>query len=493
MRTLPSINRFDFFIIFDYGLPNFKKIINIIRNDENFDIILIKKFNSINLILNKYNHTNLLGQIINEQTDINKTKAKLLEKFIYDLYSCDTVPLEHLKGKIQYLLKQSGDFIFVLVNNKIPDEKMYGDGEFKHIQCSKIKEIKEIIRNKFNPRKEDLSGRNEEHVIHGSDYESQTEFILKYLNLPNIEYFKRVPNPEFNLRYHVKPFGKYEIIDTSFDKILCKNSNNEFTHISESLYYKYLIGDKEPYINYINKKLGISDFDDHFDENFDKLLNNFNYEKENYIITEKNGEYYNISDGNHRAAILYFKGLSSIPIVNVNIPKSNKIDFSWFFDNISIKYVILRKKEWFPEYYQNEDLDILTNEPDKLVLHIYQLSKHNNIEIRINKIDNHVHLDFYFENNILDFRFDIITSFKNDILFIKDEYTNIVLSRSKMVNINGLNISVPGKTDEVITRLFEYLINPQKTYHLKYVKARLNDTILEEISKYSKVKKEDIK
>ena len=81
-----------------------------------------------------------------------------------------------------------------MVINKEPDEKEYGDGVYRHIQCRKIKDTKTIIRNKYNPPFDDKNKRilpldvgvSHDHCIHGSDYESQVRHVLKVLKLEGL-------------------------------------------------------------------------------------------------------------------------------------------------------------------------------------------------------------------------------------------------------------------------------------------------------------------
>lgn len=468
-------SRLDFFIVYGNGIDHIHDIINIIRDDDNFEILYIKKINAVETVRLKYEQFQLL-----ENND--SLKSLLYDKFISDLYSCDTVPYEHLKGKTRYLLNHTSDLFFILVDNKVPDEQFYGDGDFRHIQCAKVKNIKEIVRNKFNRRT--ASGeRIEEHVIHGSDYESQTEFVLNYLDLPNKEYFRGIPNADFDLKCHISKFYKYEIVDIDIDSIYCKTFY-ETTLVSDSIFYKYLLNDKVPYNNYIDNIIGVHDFDDHYSENFDKLIENFNYTKRNYILVNKRDDgMYDVVDGNHRIAKLKIDGAKIIKAV-VAVPLSNKLNLKWLFEYAPINYAVLRNKEWFPHYHAGEDIDILTDDVDKLTTHVMHLTNAENIEVKIHWTNNHRHVDIYIDGTF-DVRFDLTTTLENDKFSVSKDYTRILLDRAEKITKNGITFLVPNMVDELITRYFEYTLNPHKTQHLNFVNDNMCDTFSEELIKNS--------
>ena len=151
--------RYDNFIIWGNGLNHVFPIMSMIRENSNFQIITIKRF-----------RTGEMGT------------------FIRKIYGCDPYPWEHLMAKTQYLLRSSQEIVFVLVKNKNPQEIIKGKGEFKHLECTNVIDLKITIRNKFNPRWDPNRrilplnyGVSHEHCIHGSDYEEQTEYVLNVL------------------------------------------------------------------------------------------------------------------------------------------------------------------------------------------------------------------------------------------------------------------------------------------------------------------------
>jgi len=283
--------RYDYFLIWGNGINYTREIVSEIRNDNNFEIILMKKIFINNLSI-----------------------------FINNIYSCDTVPLSHLKAKTQYLLKSKPEVLFILVKNYNPDEQYVGSGSFRHIQCMKINNIKKIIRNKYNPKFKDLNkqilplnkGVSHEHVIHASDYESQVEHVLKVVNLQSLNYYKRNNNKKINIPYYLD-VSNIDPFDINIDNLKANIIGVGLTKITDTPHFKYLLGDKKIYEDYFFRYFGNQLTSDHFPENFDKLIKIYdkNYNK-SYPIINNNGQIY---DGVHRIAIAKFNGEKTIKVI----------------------------------------------------------------------------------------------------------------------------------------------------------------------------------
>jgi hypothetical protein len=462
-------SRLDFFIIFSHGLPYAADILGMIRQTKTLEILYIKK------------------TIVNNMGD-----------FVKNLYACDTVPYEHLEGKTRYLLTTSPEFLFILVNNSMPDERFFGEGYFRHIQCCTIKEVKQVIRDRYNPRKIDHNGssqivypgdpkfpageRTEHHVIHGSDYETQTFYALNLLGLPDPGYFTRVVNPDFNAPYFLQPFERYCIKEISFDQLLVRNGQ-EYVHVADSLHYQYLYGNRKPYLEYLEKSLGITDFSDHSHETFDVLFSNFHYDVENYIICSEldNSIKYLTEDGNHRAAILYYQGKRKINVA-VKTPFEKNLQLKEFFKRVEDCCVVLRRKEWLPNYYAGEDLDLLTDNYEQLVSHIIAFANLYDVKTTIQKHGRHYHLDIYFNPDQLHFRFDIVTTLEKDSVRVNPEYTSVVLGRTMKIEREGVVMRVPNPMDELIIRYLEFTAHPTKTKHKQYIDRYMTKDFYKELT-----------
>ena len=289
-NSCSKAHRMDYFLIWGNGIHHTAEILTMIRENPHFEIITIVKKN--------------VGDIV---------------QFVNDVYSCDSVPLEHLVEKNRYLIKTSPEIIFILTRNNNPQEKYFGDGPFRHIQCQTVKDLKEEIRNRFNPRLD--SKRSEEHVIHASDYESQVEHVLQVLGLPSLEYYKRVPHPDIDAPYHLGKIDQYEIIDVSTECLYANILGRGILRIQDTPHYRYVSGKRADYLQYHQKHCGIALTDDHYPEAFDRMINNFSYNsrtasgKQNLIVAKKlwDGKY-QILDGVHRASILAYRGIKRVKI-----------------------------------------------------------------------------------------------------------------------------------------------------------------------------------
>ena len=155
---------------------------------------------------------------------------------------------------------------------------------------------------------------------------------------------------------------------------------------------------------------------------------------------------------------------------------SNLINLTAYFKNCSEEYCIIRIPKYFPNYYKNDDLDILCRDKSKLVnytISFFEKLNNNNININIHHPNNghHSHVDILdAANNKLDFKFDFIDSFsmykKNHV---HANFKNIVLNSK----IHNKSVFVPNLTHEMIIRMLEYLeyndTNPEKKKHLDFI------------------------
>ena len=116
--------RYDFFTIWGNGLPHIDEILKILRDERYLEIVRIES-----------------RQIEN------------MEQFIFNLYACDTVPISHLRSKLRYLFDVSPEIIIVFVKNLAPEEQPIGKGVYRKVQCLYIKQLKEKIRERYNPRR----------------------------------------------------------------------------------------------------------------------------------------------------------------------------------------------------------------------------------------------------------------------------------------------------------------------------------------------------
>jgi len=244
---------------------------------------------------------------------IERKKIKNIKKFVKFVYSFDYAPYWHLIGKTKYLLKTPKEVAFIIVKNYYLGKDDYvGQGEFRHLENLKIKEIKELIRDKFNPYENNKRSHN--HIVHATDNESQSDYLLKYLGFKNgiLDVIKK---NMFDLPHYIN-LEDFEIIKIPLDKLyanILKGSLYKYqiilTPLKQTPHYKALSsGDFKIYENYINKFLGGPLKEYYSVEKFKKLSKNFVYLKapfeNNYIVVVKKDDKYIIADGIHRACNL---------------------------------------------------------------------------------------------------------------------------------------------------------------------------------------------
>lgn len=278
--------RYDVFIIWGNGLNYIPNIIEEIDSHLNFKIVRLKYYSF---------------------TDT--------QSFIKDVYSCDTVPWEHLIAKSNYLYSAPKKCMTLIVKNLSPQEELVGSGKFQHIQCKNVTHLKTIIRSKYNPKFSNPSkqipplpkGVSHDHVIHATDYSSQTDYLLRYFNLNTVDYYKRYDTFNHHIPWHLdvrsQDIAEQEV---NVSDLKCNVLGKGIINVKDSPHFKYVSGDKLEYQSYINRHIGKELQENHFCEAFDRLIKSYdpNYKsdgKKSLIIINKNNV---ICDGLHRASIL---------------------------------------------------------------------------------------------------------------------------------------------------------------------------------------------
>jgi hypothetical protein len=305
MNDLHIKKRFDFFTVWPNGFCHIDDILNIIRKEMNLNIIFIQKY------------------CFNNMHD-----------FVMKLYGCDTVPIEHLEAKLNYLYNLPPEVINIFVENLNPQEEIIGDPPFRKIQCQHLIEIKNNIRNLFNPKHSNPNfrippldyGVSHEHVIHASDYEEQVDYYLKILG--HKEGIGYLINDNYGLTFS-KPFYIPRPKSYSFEKIpinLIKANILFTTHkevekkvlpIKDTPHFQALSSDIQIYKNYLYTYRFTYLCDDYSVDKFLKMktLRQDEIKKISPIILNKSGDSYIILDGVHRAAVMLLNGFPEIESV----------------------------------------------------------------------------------------------------------------------------------------------------------------------------------
>jgi len=275
--------RIDTFLIWGHGLKHLFDIIDILKKD--YEILFVQR-----------------------------VKVKNIKKFVKKVYSFDYAPYWHLKDKTNYLLTTPKEVCFIFIKNVDSDEDYLDVGEFRHKESLKIKRTKELIRDKFNPYENGI--RTHHHVIHATDNEAQSDYLLSYIGYDGIEYInqKNIFNIPRYLTYQNYSFIKINPTEL-YASILEGESWDKYKvtvkALIETPHYLGLKKDMKIYNNYIQKFLGgaLKEFYDV--EKFKKLSNNFKYLEKpynsNYIIVTKKDDKFIILDGIHRSCNLIDK------------------------------------------------------------------------------------------------------------------------------------------------------------------------------------------
>lgn len=284
--------RLDFGIIWEHGMPHIDGILGILRQYKDLELVWFKE------------HT---------PEDFNV--------FIDQIYGLDTVPLEHLKAKNEYLKSVGTKTYLMLIKNNKPEPVIVGEGEYKHEQCMLINRFKWQVREMYNPK---INGqRSENHMIHCSDYPEQTNRFLELFNMEGIDHWMGSKTPELSfIPYHISRAFSFKITENKVEDLLVNLCHGETSVMSipiiDSWHYMYVKGIKEPYIDYWNKWKGVRLTEDHTPERFDKMIEWLNEEEYknmgSFIITSD----FVILDGVHRASILAAKGATKIITMEIN-------------------------------------------------------------------------------------------------------------------------------------------------------------------------------
>jgi len=284
--------RYDYFIIWGNGLQYKEEIIEIIEGNPYLEILAIKK------------HC-----------------PKNVEKLVKAVYSYDYAPFKHLTNKTRYLLSTEASVLFIFIRNNNPRETyIEGNPLFKHKECLTIKSVKEEIRDRFNERKGDR--RTEDHVVHASDNQSQTDYILKYLGYKEgVGKFKSRSNLLIPVTYHLGKFNRFSLKEVDLSDVYCSIATGPETDmlrsVCETPHYRFLSGDVAEYNEY---RTMFEDFpcmmDDQFPARYKKFASSFEYLKAPYstsyiLAKEVSPGRYQIIDGVHRIAILAYRGINN--------------------------------------------------------------------------------------------------------------------------------------------------------------------------------------
>lgn len=294
--TLLENYQIDYILIWGHGLLYKNQIIQLIEKEKNLEIL----------------HTIY-------------HYPKKISHFIKVVYSYDYAPYKHLISKTKYLNNTSNKIFLIFLINKKPNNDYRGEGSFRHLESMTIKELKEDIRNKYNPYNNNK--RSEDHVIHASDNEYQTDYILRYLGYENGIYSIISSSKLIKIPYHLGQIRQFQIKKIKTKDIYCRiiqgckpNISTKIVPVKDSPHFKSIVSKNNEYQNYLDLYQGDFLLDYYSSTKFFNLEKKLQYLKGKYsncyIITEKiSNNKYLIIDGLHRASILIKKNHKEIIVI----------------------------------------------------------------------------------------------------------------------------------------------------------------------------------
>jgi hypothetical protein len=241
-----------------------------------------------------------------------------MRKFVHSVYSRDYVPFEHLASKVKYLMQASGEVAVVVFRNSACEERVVGEGWFAHVECMTVRRLKDELRQQFNPRVD--GKRSEDHVIHASDHESHTDHLLTLIGeTGGLGSLKTTPNPVLAAPHHLRSFKRFRIRMLEWNTVravILSGSPGASEHVmmrvEDTPHFKFLAGDKEAYVNYLNRFRGTLLKDGHCVERFEALLAGGPYlappRHTSPVLVKVDDGGFRIVDGLHRACVERYRG-----------------------------------------------------------------------------------------------------------------------------------------------------------------------------------------
>ena len=171
---------------------------------------------------------------------------------------------------------------------------------------------------------------------------------------------------------------------------------------------------------------------------------------------------------------------------------SNIINIIQCLENIE-DYVIIKKANYFPKYYDFDDIDIFcqSREPfiKKLQFNLFkQVGDQFGVTVTTKTYNTHVDI-FPPNTHRLNLRFDVYDSFPYQEFFVNPSYFLYILHNKKTVEYDKIKIMIPDELDDIILRFFEWIEKPKKTKHLLYTKKNLKDcsSFIKTIRRYTNI------
>ena len=292
--------------------------------------------------------------------------------------------------------------------------------------------------------------------------------------------------------------------------------------IENTPHYKLLCGDKILYDKYYDRMHSFGRAKPTYmnSEQYLEFFDRFTYlevpYENDYISVKKVGNRFESVDGDHRLSSLkkQSKGFVKVDVQDGSFKHkgfSNLIDIAKTLEGLD-DYVVIKGHDYFPNYYDYDDLDILCKDKDNLfnILQDRLSSEYPNFDMKTRDKGIRNHIDMYPpEFSKLNFRFDLLGEFpfskhlnhNHNKVEVKKEYFNLIFDRkvrklvstSKAFELVELYIWFPYETDDLVLRFLEWVWQPHKTRHIQAVRDNFKnkDEFIEIINTYTNVQIDD--
>lgn len=163
----------------------------------------------------------------------------------------------------------------------------------------------------------------------------------------------------------------------------------------------------------------------------------------------------------------------------MNINFSNIINIPQSLKDLK-NYVVIKKSDYFPNYYDFDDVDIFCNNRknfiEQLKLNLKEVVDPS-FKILFHTQEHNTHIDVIPPNcGRLNLRFDVYDSFSYKKFFVNPHYFSYILHESKVETYDDVEILFPSEPNDLVLRFFEWVEMPEKQKHLSYVRNHFKKT-----------------
>lgn len=177
-----------------------------------------------------------------------------------------------------------------------------------------------------------------------------------------------------------------------------------------------------------------------------------------------------IHASDYESQVNYVLGYLGLPGLDSYHKYAHDIDIMNILSALDIKdYVVIRKNDRFPNYFINDDVDILCREMKNVWSDLFHKLKELKYDVRTPSSKQKIHhIDIYMRG-VLQFRFDLV-----DYCAVGEdkEFVAMIIRRQRLEE----RIPIPSLIDDLALRYVEYLKRPHKKWHKQYCEKYSDET-----------------